>query len=85
MLRRGAARRGARSVLMPAEQSSKIRGWVCSPPRTLSGLDAGDAVAPEIPTSGIYDMTTCAPRKKVAKQAGFGESTNGKKQHVVVV
>ena len=36
---------------MPAEQSSKIRGWVCSPPRTLSGLDAGDAVTPEIPNT----------------------------------
>ena len=51
----------------------------------LSGIDAGDAVTPEIPTTGIYDMSTCAPRKKVAKQAGFGESTNGKKQYVVVV
>ena len=58
---------------------------VSSPPRTLSGTDAGDAVTTEIPTTGTYDMSTCAPRTKMAKQAGFGESTNGKKQYVVVV
>ena len=43
----------------------------------LPGTDAGDAVTPEIPTTGTYDMSTCAPPTKMAKQAGLGESTNG--------